>query len=67
MALHQNTSALIVITLQDGKSQLVQAAELGNEMAVLKLLDDGTDVDFKHEVITDPLVDKLNIVLVTMM
>ena len=39
------------IIIKDGKSPLVHAAEWGNEMAVLNLLDSGADVDLKHKVI----------------
>ena len=38
------------LLLKDGKSPLVRAAEWGNEMAVLKLLDAGADVNHKQEV-----------------
>lgn len=45
--------------IKDGKSPLVHAAEWGNEMAVLKLLDAGADVDLKQKVIINYYFDVL--------
>lgn len=38
------------VIAQDGKSPLIIAAELGVELMILTLLDNGADVSFKHEV-----------------
>ena len=46
----------MLLLLKDGKSLLVRAAEWGNEMAVMKLLDDGADVDLKHKVMINSLM-----------
>ena len=49
------------LLLKDGKSPLVRAAEWGNEMAVLKLLDAGADVNHKQEVTIIHYFDKIKV------
>ena len=39
-----------VIDFQEGKSLLIIAAEMGQELVMLSLLDSGADVAFKQEV-----------------
>ena len=46
------SNSIHFIHIQDGKSGLILASELGHELVMFNLLDYGAELDFKHEVPT---------------